>query len=127
MRISDWSSDVCSSDLLQRAGQVRLAPQQARERLALLALRRPHREECDERLRLPQREPHRLAIGVRQGKPAEEPQCGNGVHLYLLLRLFRRLPQWQPAVPSLSGAAIGAFGMNKRIFVTECPSLSLKR
>src|SRR3546814_9475088 len=105
MRISDWSSDVCSSDLL----------------------RRTHREECDERLRLPQREPHRLARGVRQGKPAEEPQCWNGVHLYLLLRLLRRLPQWQPAAPFLSGAAIGAFGKNKRICVSECPSLSMKR
>src|SRR3546814_6971837 len=70
---------------------------------------------------------YRLARGVRQGKPAEEPQCGNGVHLYLLLRLLRRLPQWQPAVPFLSGAAIGAFGQNKRICVSECPSLSMKR
>src|SRR3546814_4214126 len=30
MRISDWSSDVCSSDLLERGGQVRFGDRNAR-------------------------------------------------------------------------------------------------
>src|SRR3546814_20607144 len=40
MRISDWSSDVCSSDLARRAGGVR----QVEESLAAVAQRRPIEE-----------------------------------------------------------------------------------
>src|SRR3546814_8358568 len=80
MRISDWSSDVCSSDLgeldegqpvrreiagqgeaglaqaLQCAGLRRLAPQKVRQHLTRLAVRCAGGEEGDQRLCLAQRQ-----------------------------------------------------------------------
>src|SRR3546814_6785926 len=70
MRISDWSSDVCSSDLIRRSGDLEChtagADRQAeREEGAALLLRLGEPSHLAQRRRLPERQPkparHRFA------------------------------------------------------------------
>src|SRR3546814_8338734 len=77
MRISDWSSDVCSSDLGARRGWLdRSADTRRAVRL------------CGSRFSRPRAAPARLAVGTR----------GVPVPGAVRLAVLRGVPRWQPAV-----------------------------
>src|SRR3546814_14802180 len=69
MRISDWSSDVCSSDLVDDGAVLRQA-EDARARIARLRARR-HRADLDEAEAEAQHGGHDLRVLVEAGGEAE--------------------------------------------------------
>src|SRR3546814_4115960 len=79
MRISDWSSDVCSSDLRARAeqcGRTRWGVAAQAQKLGGAAARGPDRARDAERADLPARGPDRRPAAVRL--PAGPVPAGRG-------------------------------------------------